>query len=105
MSTSDQPYPYPQQTYDQLSPAKKKRRVFLCGFFLAAQVLFVVWTIAGAASGNGTPTDCGGLSAKTCNDAADVGTGIGVVLIVILWMVVDVLMAMIYRVDRLAERT
>jgi hypothetical protein len=82
---------------------KKKRRIFLW-VFLAIQALFLIWVISGAASANGTPTDCSGLDAETCNAASDIGTGIGVVLIVILWMVVDFFMAVIYGIYRLAKR-
>lgn len=81
---------------------KKKRRIFLW-FFLAVQVLFLIWIITGASSG-GTATDCGTLDQKTCQDAQDVGTGIGVFLIVIFWMIVDFFLAVIYGVYRLAKR-
>jgi hypothetical protein len=93
----------PPGSYEQ-APAKKKRRIFLW-FFLAVQALFIIWIIAGIASASGQPSDCQGLSAKTCNDATDVGTGIGVAVIVILWMVVDFLLAVIYGVYRLARHT
>jgi len=85
-------------------PAKKKRRIFLW-VFLAVQALFIIWIISGLASSGGDATDCGSLSQKACNDASDVGTGIGVVLIVVLWMVVDFFMAVIYGVYRLAKRS
>ena len=86
------------------SPATptKKKRVFLW-VFLAVQVLFIIWIIGGASSG-GDATDCGSLSQQACNDAQDIGTGIGVVLIIVLWMVVDFLLAIIYGVYRLAKR-
>jgi hypothetical protein len=60
---------------------KKKKRIFLW-FFLAVQVLFLIWVIAGAQTDAGQPSDCGNLSAKTCNDASDTVTAIGVALIV-----------------------
>jgi hypothetical protein len=82
---------------------KKKHRVFLW-VFLAIQILFIVWIIAGASSAGGTPSDCGTLDAETCNDAEAVGASVGVALIVIVWMVVDFLMAVIYGVYRLARR-
>lgn len=82
---------------------KKKRRIFLW-VFLAVQVLFIVWIISGISSGSGQPADCGSLSAEACNDAADVGTAIGVGLIVIFWIVVDFLLALIYGIYRLAKR-
>lgn len=87
----------------QAVPVKKKRRIFLW-VFLAVQVLFIIWIIAGASSGSGQPTDCGSLSARACNNASDAGTAIGVVLIILVWCVVDFLMAVIYGVYRLASR-
>lgn len=88
--------PTPQRT-------KKKRRVFLWAFSII-QILFIIWIIAGAASGSGTPTNCGSLSTQDCNAAQNVGTGIGVVLIIILWMVVDFFLAVGYLIYRLARR-
>jgi len=82
---------------------KKKRRVFLW-FFLAIQVLFIIWIIGGASTGAGTPADCEGLSEETCNAASDIGTSIGVALIIGVWVVVDFLLAVIYGVYRLATR-
>lgn len=82
---------------------KKKRRVFLW-FFLAVQVLFIIWIVGGASTGAGTPEDCGTLSEEACNAASDIGTSIGVALIVGVWVVVDFLLAVIYGVYRLATR-
>lgn len=82
---------------------KKKRRIFWW-FFLAVQVLFLIWVITGAHSGAGQPTDCGSLDAKTCNDASDAGTAIGVALIIVFWCVVDFLLAVVYGIYRLAKR-
>src|SRR4051812_20235928 len=82
---------------------KKKRRVFFW-VFLAIQLIFVIWLIGGIASAGGTPTDCGSLDAQTCNDAQSVGTGIGVFLIVILWMAVDFIVGITYAIYRMARR-
>lgn len=82
---------------------KKKRRVFLW-IFLAVQVLFIVWLVSAGASSSGDATDCGTLTQEQCNSAEDVGTGIGVILIVIIWMVVDFLLAVPYVIYRLAKR-
>ncbi|MEX0427893.1 hypothetical protein AB3X52_09695 [Nocardioides sp. DS6] len=82
---------------------RKKRRVFLW-FFLAVQALFVIWIITGATGGHDY-SDCGSLTHQQCADAQDVGTGIGVVLIVVFWCVVDFLLAVIYGIYRLAKRT
>jgi hypothetical protein len=93
---------YGQANYDK--PARKKKRIFLW-FFLAVQALFIIMIIAGATSSGGDATDCGSLTQETCNAAEDVGTGIGVILIVVIWMVVDFLLALIYGVYRLAKRS
>lgn len=99
-------------------PAKKKRRVFLW-VFLGVQALFIIWLIAGvggnASDAQGISEECRNFdptlwdSAQECNDfmdgAAAVGTGIGVMLIVGLWMVVDFFLAVIYGIYRLAKRT
>lgn len=85
------------------SPKKKRHRVFLW-VFLAIQAIFIIWIIAGAASGGGTATDCQGLTQEECDAAEGIGTGIGVALIVVLWMVVDFFLAVIYGVYRLAKR-
>lgn len=83
---------------------KKKRRIFLW-VFLAVQAIFLFWIFGGASTGAGQATDCGSLDAKTCNAASDIGTGIGVALIIVVWMVVDFFLAVIYGVYRLAKRT
>ncbi|MFF3333721.1 hypothetical protein ACFYWX_29935 [Streptomyces sp. NPDC002888] len=85
---------------------KKRRRVFLW-LFLAVQIVFLIWVITGAASGSGTPEECRGMTGddlKLCEDAGDVGTTIGVGLIVGLWAAVDVILGFTYVVYRLATR-
>lgn len=86
---------------EQAKP-KKKRRIFLW-FFLAVQALFIIWLITGLTA-SGDTSSCGSLSAQACKDAQNVGTGIGAALIVILWVVVDFLIALVYGVYRLARR-
>lgn len=85
---------------------KKRRRVFLW-VFLAIQILFLIWVITGAASGSGTPEECRGQTGdalQLCEDASDVGTTIGVGLIIGLWAAVDVILGFSYVVYRLASR-
>jgi hypothetical protein len=100
MTTSQYGPPFPAAYQPQ--PVKKKKRVFMW-FFLAVQVLFVIWVIAGAASGHHA-TDCGTLDAKTCQDAADAGTAIGVGLVVGLWVAVDFILGITWAVVRFARR-
>lgn len=85
------------------TPAKKKRRIFVW-VFLAVQVLFGIWVIAGISSGSGQPSDCGMLDKSTCNAASDAGTAFGVAMVVVFWCVVDFLMGVGYAVYRLARR-
>lgn len=73
-------------------------------FFLAVQVVFLLWIIFGARTGAGTPDDCGTLDARTCNDVDNAGTAIGVGLIILIWVVVDFILGVTYAVVRLARR-
>lgn len=106
--------------------ARRKRRVFLW-FFLAVQVLFLVWIIAGTASAshgasaaaeaakycaNGgwqglfsSQADCDKHYAVALNDAGNIGTGIGIALVVIVWMVTDFFLGLGYGIYRLASRS
>ncbi|MFI5427412.1 DUF2510 domain-containing protein [Aeromicrobium sp. UC242_57] len=93
----------PDAPSSRAEPERKKKRIFLW-FFMAVQVLFIVWIIAGASSSGGDATDCGSLSQQACNDAEDIGTGLGVALIVVFWMIVDFLLAVVYGIYRLAKR-
>lgn len=105
-------YEYQQARYDAAFPAdppakpKKKRRVFLW-VFLAVQVVFIAWLIGGAASMHGVPAQCAhytGQTLKDCENASNVGGGIGLVLIFGLWVGVDFIMAVVYGIYRLAKR-
>ncbi|MFE1797763.1 hypothetical protein ACFW9L_16555 [Streptomyces sp. NPDC059517] len=85
---------------------KKRRRIFLW-VFLAVQILFLVWIISGSVSASGTSNDCQGLTGDAlslCEDAGDVGTAIGVGLIIALWAAVDIILGISYIVYRLATR-
>jgi hypothetical protein len=73
---------------------------------IAWSVLCSVWAIAGASSASGTPADCAHnayLSAKTCNDASDVGTAIGVGLIGGLWFFGFIVLSIIWFMSRPKE--
>jgi hypothetical protein len=75
--------------------------------FLAVQILFLIWVITGIASGSGTPEECRGLTGdnlELCKDASDVGTTIGVGLIVAFWVAADFILGLTYLIYRLANR-
>jgi hypothetical protein len=84
-------------------PVKKRKRVFMW-FFLAVQVIFLVWIIAGGHSAATDTSHCGTLSAADCKSAAQAGAGIGIALIIVFWCVVDVILGITYLVVRLARR-
>ncbi|CAM5331272.1 hypothetical protein SALBM311S_07663 [Streptomyces alboniger] len=90
-----------------MTPQPKKRRRIFLWLFLAVQILFLIFVIMGATSGNGTPEECRGQTGdalKLCEDAGDVGTTIGVGLIIGLWAAVDAILGFTYVVYRLATR-
>ncbi|MER7109929.1 hypothetical protein [Streptomyces sp. NPDC000229] len=69
------------------------------------QVLFLIWIITGAASSD--DDSCEGLTGdalRLCQDAGDVGTAIGVGLIIALWAAVDIILGISYGVYRLSRR-
>jgi hypothetical protein len=74
--------------------------------FLVVQVLFVIWVIAGAASGHSAAAGCHDryLTHAQCASAANAGTAIGVGIVIVLWAVVDVILGISYAVFRLARR-
>ncbi|MFE1455633.1 hypothetical protein ACFW7K_11615 [Streptomyces sp. NPDC058735] len=71
------------------------------------QVLFLIWVILAATSASGTPEECRGLTGddlELCKDAGDVGTTIGVGLVIGLWLAADFVLALTYVIYRLASR-
>jgi hypothetical protein len=128
-----QPQQYGQRQYGQRQyghqyrpPApRRKRRVFLWAF-LAVQVLFLVLIVTQVAAHPAGPTaaqqaaqqcanggwqglfksqaDCDKHYAVALNDASNVGKGIGVVVIVVIWMVIDFFLGLGYGIYRLASR-
>lgn len=87
-------------------PPRKRHRVFFW-IFLAVQILFLIWVVAGAASSSGTPESCSGLTGddlQLCEDAGDLGTTIGVGLVVAFWMATDFILALTYVIYRMASR-
>lgn len=117
--------PYPPRYGQPPVPQRRKRRVFLW-VFLAVQVLFLVWIIAGLASHPPGPTaaqqaaqqcagrgwyplfksqaDCQQHFGHALSEAQTAGKGIGVALIVVFWVVVDFFLGLGYGIYRLASR-
>lgn len=79
------------------APVRKRRHIFRW-VFLAIQVLFLVWIISGVTA---TGPDCGpNLSPEACQAAQGIGTGIGVALIIGLWIAVDLILGITYLIFR-----
>lgn len=85
-------------------PKRKPHRIFLWAF-LAVQAIFLIWIITGASSGD--DSSCKGMTGdalRLCQDTGDVGTAIGVGLVIALWAAVDVILGITYAVYRLSRR-
>lgn len=88
-------------------PKKKKPHRLFLWIFLAVQALFLLWIIMGVNSASDDDPDCEGLTGdalKLCQDAGDVGTAIGVGLIIGLWAAVDIILGVTYGIYRLSRR-
>jgi hypothetical protein len=100
MTARHRPQPIdPIAVQTQAEATARKRRHIFRWVFLAIQVLFLVWIIAGAASSSSA--SCAGLKGAalhTCHDAGHVGTAIGVGLIIFLWAAVDLILGVGYLV-------
>jgi hypothetical protein len=70
---------------------------------LAINVLFLAWVIGGIAS-SAAGQDCGSLSVEACTAAGQIGTGIGVALIIGLWVAVDLILGLLWLITRPKRR-
>lgn len=84
-------YPPPQ-------PPKKKRHIFRW-VFLAVQALFLIWIITGVNSVSSGKCDPQ-MTHAACTAAKQVGGGIGVALIIGLWVAVDIILGITYLIVR-----
>jgi hypothetical protein len=85
---------------DNTPPTPRRKRHLFRWFFLVVQVLFLVWIIAGA---GGNSDNCAGKvgdALNACKAGTAVGTGIGVALIIGLWVAVDVILGITYLIVR-----
>lgn len=80
---------------DNPTPVRKRRHIFRW-FFLAVQAIFLIWIITGATSA--AHSSCNGLSHEACTTAKQVGGGIGVLVIIFVWLAVDVVLALTWLV-------
>ncbi|BCL23488.1 hypothetical protein ACPCBX_27105 [Streptomyces tuirus] len=71
------------------------------------QVLFLIWIITGVIAANDDDPSCEGLTGdalELCRDAGDVGTAIGVGLVIGLWAAVDIILGVTYGIYILSRR-
>jgi hypothetical protein len=92
------PQGHPDRPYN-LPPAKKKRHIFRW-VFLAIQVIFLIWIIAGASSASDNCNGKTGDALNACQAGTAVGAGIGVIVIVFLWVAVDLILGITYFIVR-----
>ena len=67
-------------------------------------VLMLIWVISGAATASGHATGCGTLDQATCDAARNVGTGIGVALLVVLWFIGFLVLSLVWLMSRPRRR-
>lgn len=79
-------------------------RRFMKWLLLGFNLLMIVWIIAGIASNNNSTADCGTLSAEACDAAGDVGTTIGVGILIVLWALGDIILGVLYLISPSKKR-
>jgi hypothetical protein len=67
---------------------------------LVFNVLMLVWIIAGAASTHNTPNCVHQLGSKLCTDATETGAGIGIAILIVLWVLGDAILGVLWLVTR-----
>ena len=87
--------------WDQAPPAppKRKRRVFMW-VFLAVQALFLVWMISGLSGAADNCTGETGTSLDACQAGTAIGAGLGLAMVLFLWVAVDVILGITYLITR-----
>ncbi|MCO1660302.1 hypothetical protein [Pseudonocardia humida] len=89
----------PQGVQAPPTPPRRKRRVFMW-VFLAVQALFLVWVVS---SLSGAADNCDGRTGdalSACQAGTAVGAGLGLAVILFLWVAVDVILGITYLVTR-----
>lgn len=85
---------------NQEAPLPRKRRHIFRWVFLAIQILFLVWIISGVTSTSGNCDGKVGDTLTACQAGTAVGTGIGIALIIGLWVTVDIIIGVTWLIFR-----
>lgn len=81
-----------------VNPSTPQSRHIFRWVFLAVNVLFLVWLIAGVGSVDTTPP--AGANAEAFEAGTAIGAGVGAMMIIFLWVSVDVILGIGYLVFR-----
>lgn len=84
---------------DGATPTRKRRHWFRW-FFLAVQLLFLVWLITGVSGAAGNCDGEVGQALEACQAGTAVGAGLGVAVILFVWVAVDVILGLTYMIFR-----
>lgn len=77
----------------------------LTWIIVAVQILFVIWVIAGVGTAADT-SDCAGQEYQdACEAGSAIGAGLGFIMILFLWALVDVILGVIWVVTNKNKRT
>ncbi|MDX3763991.1 hypothetical protein [Streptomyces sp. AK02-04a] len=90
-------------TQDMPKAPKKRRRWFMWAY-VVIQMVFLLWVIGGARTGAAAPHNCGMLTHHDCNAAQNLGTAIGVGVVIVLWAVVSILLGVTFGMVRFTRR-
>jgi hypothetical protein len=87
------------QTATAPTATRKKRHVFRW-VFLAIQALFLIWIISGTSSAADNCDGQVGQALDACQAGTAIGAGIGVMVVIFLWVAVDVILGIGYLIFR-----
>ncbi len=67
---------------------------------LLFNIIMLIWVISGVASTSGNATNCGTLTQDECNAAKNVGVGLGITALIIVWFLGFVVLGIIALLSR-----
>lgn len=75
-------------------------RPWFAYIFLIIQIVFGIWLLKGIGTAASLDDSCTGPHTGLCQDATAAGAGIGIAIIMLIWMATDVILASTYFVFR-----